>query len=172
MAVDKLVDSSQLDADLTSVANAIRTKGGTSASLAFPADFVSAIGAIPTGGGSGITKETVSYTITTASNYIKLPVSGDVTKILFAHFYDNDLSSIDTSISASYEGVKIGPQLAHITDFATSGAWWQYRTNAVNGNVISYSGTHAFDEAGYVTVSTNPRIPVGHTIKLNVFYAS
>ena len=29
MAVDKLVDSTQLDADLTSVANAIRTKGGT-----------------------------------------------------------------------------------------------------------------------------------------------
>lgn len=51
MSVDKLVDSTQLDADLTSVANAIRTKGGTSASLAFPADFVSAIAAIPTGGG-------------------------------------------------------------------------------------------------------------------------
>lgn len=51
MSVDKLVDSAQLDTDLTTVANAIRTKGGTSASLAFPADFVSAIGAIPTGGG-------------------------------------------------------------------------------------------------------------------------
>lgn len=51
MSVDKLVDSTQLDSDLTSVANAIRTKGGTSASLAFPADFVSAIGAIPSGGG-------------------------------------------------------------------------------------------------------------------------
>ena len=50
MALDKLVDSTQLDSDLTSVANAIRTKGGTSASLAFPADFVSAIAAIPTGG--------------------------------------------------------------------------------------------------------------------------
>ncbi len=50
MAVDKLVDSTQLDADLTSVANAIRTKGGTSADLAFPAGFVSAVNAIPTGG--------------------------------------------------------------------------------------------------------------------------
>jgi hypothetical protein len=49
MAVDKLVDSTQLDADLTSVANAIRTKGGTSDSLAFPAGFVSAVQAIPTG---------------------------------------------------------------------------------------------------------------------------
>lgn len=51
MAVDKLVDSTQLDADLTSVANAIRTKGGTSADLAFPAGFVSAVQAIPSGGG-------------------------------------------------------------------------------------------------------------------------
>lgn len=46
MSVDKLVDSSQLDSDLTSVANAIRTRGGTSADLAFPAGFVSAVGAI------------------------------------------------------------------------------------------------------------------------------
>lgn len=54
MAVDKLVDSSQLDTDLTSVANAIRTKGGTSASLAFPAGFVSAIEAISGGGVSSV----------------------------------------------------------------------------------------------------------------------
>lgn len=51
MALDKLVDSTQLDSDLASVANAIRTKGGTSAQLAFPAGFVSAIGDIPSGGG-------------------------------------------------------------------------------------------------------------------------
>lgn len=49
MSVDKLVDSTQLDADLTSIANAIRTKGGTSAQLAFPAGFVSAIGNISGG---------------------------------------------------------------------------------------------------------------------------
>lgn len=51
MSADKLVDSTQLDTDLTSVANAIRTKGGTSAQLAFPSGFVSAIAAIPSGGG-------------------------------------------------------------------------------------------------------------------------
>lgn len=49
MAVDKLVDSAQLDADLTSVADAIRAKGGTSADLAFPADFITAIGNISGG---------------------------------------------------------------------------------------------------------------------------
>lgn len=37
------------DTDLTAVANAIRTKGGTSAALAFPNGFVSAVQAITTG---------------------------------------------------------------------------------------------------------------------------
>ena len=50
MALDKLVDSTQLDADLTTVANAIRTKGGTSAQLAFPQGMADAIAAIPSGG--------------------------------------------------------------------------------------------------------------------------
>lgn len=49
MAVDKLVDSTQLDADLTSVANAIRAKSGGSSQLAFPSGFVSEIGNIPSG---------------------------------------------------------------------------------------------------------------------------
>ncbi len=47
MAVDKLVDSSQLDADLTAVANAIRAKSGGSGQLAFPSGFVNEIGSIP-----------------------------------------------------------------------------------------------------------------------------
>lgn len=46
MALDKAVDSAQLNADLTAVADAIRTKGGTSAQLAFPDEFVSAVQAI------------------------------------------------------------------------------------------------------------------------------
>ena len=51
MAIDKAIDSAALDAGLLSVANAIRTKGGTSAPLAFPAGFVSAVEAITAGGG-------------------------------------------------------------------------------------------------------------------------
>jgi hypothetical protein len=50
MAYDKVVDSAALDAGLTSVADAIREKGGTSASLAFPQGFVDAIGNISVGG--------------------------------------------------------------------------------------------------------------------------
>ena len=48
MAVDKLVDSAQLDADLSLIADAIREKGGTSSEFAFPSGFVSAVGNIST----------------------------------------------------------------------------------------------------------------------------
>ena len=84
MALDKLVDSSQLDSDLTSVANAIRTKGGTSAQLAFPAGFVSAIGDIPSGG--GLTMESVMVK-TWPSGAVSTSFSG---AILGGQFYDRD----------------------------------------------------------------------------------
>ena len=41
------------DSSLTTVANAIRSKSGTSAALKFPNGFVSAVNAIQTGGSSG-----------------------------------------------------------------------------------------------------------------------
>lgn len=49
MAIDMLGDFVALGSDLTVVANAIRAKNGTSAQLAFPADFISAIGSISGG---------------------------------------------------------------------------------------------------------------------------
>ena len=42
-----------VDTDLTAIASAIRTKGGTSAGLAFPSEFISAINAISGGGEDG-----------------------------------------------------------------------------------------------------------------------
>ena len=53
MAIDKAVDSSQLNADLKAIADAIRTKGGTSGLLEFPSGFVDAVGAIQAGSGGG-----------------------------------------------------------------------------------------------------------------------
>lgn len=49
MAYDKVVDSAALDSKLTQVADAIRTKGNTSADLQFPSGFISAIQSIQTG---------------------------------------------------------------------------------------------------------------------------
>lgn len=57
MAVDKMVDSTQLDASLASVADAIRTKGGTSGQLIFPNGFVRAILGISEGAGSFVPSE-------------------------------------------------------------------------------------------------------------------
>ncbi len=80
MAVDKLVDSTQLDSDLTSVANAIRTKGGTSALLAFPADFVSAINAISGGGG------TVQYKLLKSGSYTKADAAAGTLNISTGYY--------------------------------------------------------------------------------------
>ena len=62
------------DTELTSIADAIRTKGGTSADLSFPTGFVSAINAISTGASNVFTgtltvnvKTTSSVTITTGA---------------------------------------------------------------------------------------------------------
>lgn len=67
MAVDKLVDSAQLDSDLEDIADAIRAKSGGSSPLAFPSGFISEIGNIPSGGGSGYAKKTGSFVL--AENY-------------------------------------------------------------------------------------------------------
>lgn len=72
MAADKLVDSSALDTNLTSIANAIRTKTGGSSALAFPSGFVSAIGTIK----SKIGTKTVTNNDATASSISFSSLSG------------------------------------------------------------------------------------------------
>ena len=49
MAIDKAIDSTLLNANLTLIANAVRAKSGASAQLAFPDGFVSAINGISGG---------------------------------------------------------------------------------------------------------------------------
>ena len=49
MAFDKVIDSAQLEADLTTVADAIRAKGETTEPLAFPDGYKSAIESIEVG---------------------------------------------------------------------------------------------------------------------------
>lgn len=61
------------DTSLTAVADAIRTKGDTAASLAFPSGFVSAINAIPTGGGGDY--EIASGTVTPTDSLYSVTVS-------------------------------------------------------------------------------------------------
>lgn len=106
MAVDKLVDSSQLDADLTSVANAIRTKGGTSAQLAFPADFVSAVQAIPTG------------TTPTGTKQISITQNGTITEDVAA--YANAEITVNVSGGGGDIDALIDGSITSITSNVTS----------------------------------------------------
>lgn len=57
---NKVVNATQLDADLLSIADAIRNKGGTSAALLFPDEFVTAINDIH-GGGDAYAAISVTY---------------------------------------------------------------------------------------------------------------
>lgn len=54
MAEYAVVNKTQLDADMTSVADTIRTKGGTTEQLAWPDGYKTAVEAIQTGGGGSV----------------------------------------------------------------------------------------------------------------------
>ena len=76
MAVDRAIDSTEFDSKLTTVADAIRTAGGTTEPMSFPSGMVEAITAIQAGGGielNGYQVSEGSFTISsdtsTFSNY-------------------------------------------------------------------------------------------------------
>ena len=125
MAIDKAVDSAQLDADLTTVANAIRTKGGTSADLAFPAGFVSAVQAIPSGGG-GVSIDDIA-TNTEPSGAVSVSV-----QTIATHAFD---SKPITSVSG-----------ANVTDIKNAAFEYCTSLKSVNfPNLVSITGTYVFE---------------------------
>ena len=92
MATYKVVDAEQLNADMTSVADSIRTKGGTTDALAWPDGYKTAIDSIPTGGGApSLQSKSVTYT-SNGTNTIT-PDEG----------YDG-LSSVDVTVDVSGGG--------------------------------------------------------------------
>lgn len=170
MAVDKLVDSTQLDADLTSVANAIRTKGGTSASLAFPVGFVDAIDAIETGepsvlsfdftrslveqnvgilafANSGATQDSTGLHITNNSQYASLDginLHGKIVEIdVGAVSYNTTVkpTSHKRFITLSNAGAPI-KGLAY--RYVSSGNYWALYNNAWNPTSAGNKGNDYF----------------------------
>jgi hypothetical protein len=130
MSVDKLVDSTQLDSDLTSVANAIRAKSGGSSQLAFPAGFVSEIQAIPSGGGDP-QENLLKLNSNTLTSF-----SADISSIRAYLFYGNtNLASIDFS---------------NITGIGTYGCYKTAITTAVFDKYVSI-GNNAFRECPNLT---------------------
>ena len=104
MALDKVIDSAVLDAGLTSVADAIRAKGGTSEQLAFPGGFVSAVEGIQTGGG------TVERTA-----WYRPPDWPDITSFPIPDTYDSE----GNAIYGQYLYILVDTQIDTLTKNAT-----------------------------------------------------
>ena len=65
MAVDKAIDSTEFDSKLTTVADVIRSAGGTTEPMSFPSGMVEAISVLKSGsgagGGAGFATETLTF---------------------------------------------------------------------------------------------------------------
>ena len=136
MALDKLVDSAQLDSDLEDIADAIRAKSGGSSPLAFPAGFISEIGSISGGGiengleivdhyDSGEIKEVNWYGDTAYKGleyawYTAKPVAINIM----------DATVIEPNFFSSTYGYPVISSLEKITDIKTSA--FGFTTNATN----------------------------------------
>ena len=138
------------DTDLTAVAAAIRTKGGTSASLEFPSGFVTAIENIPTGGTPVLQTKTKSYTPTE---------SAQSEQVTYDTGYDG-LEKVNVSVGAinsEYVGSDV-PRRAS-SSLTASGATVTapsgYYANSASKSISSGSATPAASISGTgATIST------------------
>lgn len=144
-----IVDS----ADLTSVANAIRTKGGTSAQLAFPAGFVSAIENISGGGGSsGLTLlGSGTYTKTSDSASISIPVTYTGTPKLF--YAVNTTPKANTSQSVLFgRWISFGDSDAQSV-LPVGGLWMAKGVNA-SGTIMTTAASSVIPQLTTTTMSS------------------
>lgn len=126
MALDKLIDSNQLDKDLKLIADTIRSKNGTSENIEFPNGFVNAVENIETGG-----KIQTSKTVTPSESQKTVkPDAG----------YDGLGQVIVNKISSSYVGSGVSKLYSNSYTPSTSN---QY---IYSGNYISGTQTIRGDE--------------------------
>lgn len=124
--------------DLTSIADAIRTKGGTTASLSFPTGFVSAINAIPSGG----TGETVTITCDDdpdAVYYIGVRDADDKMYVTSAPFPADFVSESVVVLETALENIVLedenGNPVAEI--YHLDGGTWVFAVPYVNCFIIN-----------------------------------
>lgn len=124
------------ETDLTALANAIRTKGGTGASLSFPDGFVSAVQNIPTGGGSTLIAKNVTENGTyyassdNADGYSSVTVA---VPLLFEYVYTY-------TVPESWESGQTGGTMARavLSDHYVNDSAAYYMVFRNNGNTSGY----------------------------------
>lgn len=172
------------DSSLTTIANAIRTKGGTSAQLAFPDGFAAAIAAIPSGVASwtkvgGTTEFTTSQTSTTGTTATTIQCGTgivDKAKIIYVrvrdkagpragYFVGSDAFFINTNkANASTSNFATPAVVAH--RYTTSSTWAIY---AGQYGVYGYSISNAGELVIRKRYSSNYSLTVNGTYRADVW---
>lgn len=121
-----LVDGS----DLTDIADAIRAKGGTSAELEFPQGFVDAVEAIPSGGSSAYTEQSVILTLASNTSMLSI-LNAYVEECAGWRIYPVDSSN--TAINT----IAVGPFFKQGTYLARS----PFSSSATSGTGVTVGGS-------------------------------
>ena len=139
MAIDKAKDSTAFDSKLKSVADAIRSAGGTTEPMSFPSGMVEAITAIQAG--SNIRVET--GTVTFAEDTTLYDFVSDNPDILFVHL-DFPEASINNSIPLTQYTYQIGCDTEYIYAFIQYPKIWKaynYNKTKIEYDIGYASGT-------------------------------
>lgn len=144
------------DASMTAVADAIRSKGGTSEELAFPADFVQAIENIETGGGGEVLLASGEYTLASdvSADPIRVPVSANGTVTRF-HFVRD---SVATGAAHSYAWYRATRSSApdEVNAHFPDGYYCTCRCLKSNGSQEHHSQTSGAYYLAFLSSNTDP----------------
>ena len=141
------------DTELTSIADAIRTKGGTQADLVFPTGFVTAIGNISGGGGT----DTSDATLTSGDQML----SGYTAYSKGTKYTGNIATKTDLNLSASGATVTVpsGYYAQQYTKNVSSGSTTAPATISGSSATVS-TGTNTLTLSK--TVSVTPSVTAGY----------
>ena len=157
------------DTELTSVADAIRTKGETNLPLEFPTEFVTAIAAIPTGG--GLPANIGHFSFTPAQNLTRVDITvGDGVDVTDAVFVSNFGRSAAREVSAailgeihfSTAGSGAYGNYTRVISMLTSGSL-DYWTGTSSGSTFSFSG-------GVLSIGNTSKWLFASGVQYDVFY--
>lgn len=152
------------DTDIKKVADAIRAKGGTSAPLAYPSGFVSAIQAIP----SGSAKEEQEKTVTITANGT-VEITPDAGKTLSKATAVVNVSTsggsdvLNSFLERTITGEYTNNEITRLGSYALEGC----ALTSVNFPAVTSVGAYTFREC---TELNSVNLPVATTIAPGCFY--
>lgn len=146
------------DTELTSVADAIRAKGGTSAQLTYPAEFVSAIQAIPTGGGDTLAKRLLNGLSTDTADFAVPDGVRQIRSYAFAYTSFGNITLPSSCTAISGNGFAYYKGTGKITIPSTVTTFYTVTTGSYFSN-IGYAGSFPDGYADKAEIEINADIP-------------